>query len=88
MKRKSQYEKYIAVKRKYEQKVFALAEKYGKELQKKLGVDVEIDKSIFGESLYLILYMDKKRFQAGSFETYFYSDGIHLSEYLFNKEYG
>lgn len=25
---------------------------------------------------------------AGSFETYFYSDGIHLSEYLFNKEYG
>lgn len=42
----------------------------------------------FGESLYLILYMDKKRFQAGSFETYFYSDGIHLSEYLFNKEYG
>lgn len=65
-----------------------MAEKYKKELEKELNVKIDmsgIDPDI-SDIRYLTMEIDGKYFQAGSFDSYFYSNHDRLSSYLYRKE--
>lgn len=83
MRKKSAYEKYTKIQAKYQEKIRDLAIKYAKELEKALNVEVTND--VYSNSVYLQLTIDNIDFQAGSFETYFYSPEINLSNYLLTR---
>ena len=83
MRKKSAYEKYTKIQEKYQEKIRDLAIKYSKELEKALNV--EVTQHFFNKSGYLHLSIDGIGFQAGGFETYFYSTEINLSDYLFAR---
>lgn len=82
--KKSAYEKYTTIQEKYQEKVRDLAIEYSKELEKALNV--EVTHHFIDKSGYLHLTIDDIEFQAGSFETYFYSPEINLENYLFARE--
>lgn len=82
--KKSAYEKYTTIQEKYQEKIRDLAIEYSKELEKALNV--EVGYHFFDKSGYLCLTIDDIEFQAGSFETYFYSPEINLENYLFARE--
>lgn len=83
MRKKSAHEKYTKIQEKYQEKIRVLAIKYSKELEKALNV--EVTHHFYDKSGYLHLSIDEIDFQAGSFETYFYSHKINLSNYLFSR---
>lgn len=72
-------EKYLLVNEKYYTKFRELATRYTKEVCKAIGAEYV---GYYTDILYPHIKYNDKEYQAGGFDPYFYTGGVHLSEVL------